>query len=91
MARKMIVFVTLLMLNSRKAAAQLHLKPAADTTLKMVSFRSLPQNFYNQHLGYFCKKEVQLQKITSLPVYIRLGSKDYVDYLEKKLNAVKKD
>jgi len=51
----------------------------------------LPQNFYNHSLGYFCTKEIQLQKITSLPVYIRLGSKEYVDYLEGKPNSIKKD
>ena len=47
----------------------------------------MPRNFYNQSLGFFCKKEVQLQKATGLPLFIRLGSKEYVDYLEKKPNA----
>jgi len=36
-------------------------------------------------------RELQLQKITSIPLYIRIGSKEYVDYLEKKPNAIKKD
>ena len=36
-----------------------------------------------------CKKEDQLQKATGLDLFIRLGSKNYVDYLEKKPNAVK--
>ena len=49
----------------------------------------LPQNFYNQHKGYVCKKEDQLQKLTGLNLFIRLGNKTYVDYLERKPNAIK--
>lgn len=85
------VFLIVMMLNSMKAATQLSYRQRPDTIEKNFSFRLLPQNFYNQSLGYFCKKEMQLQKITALPIYIRLGSKEYVDYLERKPNAVKKD
>lgn len=74
-----------------KAASQLSLKQPIDTVDKKISLNLLPQNFYNKSLGYFCKKELQLQKIIMLPVYIRLGSKEYVDYLEQKPNATKKD
>ena len=91
MGRMTGVFLIFVLLNSVKAAAQLNLKPSIDTVEKNFSFRLLPQNFYNQSLGYFCKKEVQLQKLTTLPIYIRLGSKEYVDYLERKPNAIKKD
>jgi hypothetical protein len=85
------LLLTVLLLNSTKAASQLILKPSADTVEKKFLFRLLPQNFYNQNPGYFCKKEVQLQKLTTLPIYVRLGSKEYVDYLERKPNAIKKD
>jgi len=91
MARMTIVFVMMLLLNSLKAASQLSFKRSVDTVAKKISFKPLPQNFYNQHLGYFCKKEIQLQKITLLPVYIRLGSKEYVDYMERKPNATRKN
>lgn len=74
-----------------KAASQLSLTNVPDTVDKNLSLKPLPQNFYSQHAGYFCKKELQFQKVTSLPLYIRLGSKEYVDYLEKKPNAIKKD
>lgn len=67
--------------------AQSSLRPAADSIRKTFSIRVLPQNFYTQQLSFFCKKEVQLQRLLSLPVFIRAGSKDYVDYLEKKPNA----
>lgn len=87
MRRIIFAFLLLCVLNSTKAAAQLSLKASADSNIKNFLVKPLPQNFYNQHLGFFCKKEIQLQKLIMLPVFIRLGSKEYVDYLEKKPNA----
>jgi len=88
MGRIIPLFFFACVLNSFKAASQLRLQVNPDTLNRPVSLRVLPRNFYNQHLSFFCKKEVQLQKLTSLPIYFRVGSKDYVDYLEKKPNAV---
>lgn len=91
MDRMIIVLLIAGVLNSSKAASQLDLQRTIDTVAKKILFKPLPQNFYNQNPGYFCKKETQLQKFTSLPVFIRLGSKEYVDYLERKPNAVKRN
>jgi hypothetical protein len=93
MARLVIFFWILGMLNYSKAASQLRFTGARDTSNKKISLKVLPQNFYIQQLGFFCKKEAQVQKLTTLPLFIRLGSKDYVDYLEKKPNSItgKKD
>jgi len=91
MGRMVFVFLAATMLNSLKSASQLNLRGQADTADRKISLAPLPQNFYKQGLGYFCKKELQLQKTTSLPLFIRLGSKEYVDYLERKPNALKKD
>jgi hypothetical protein len=76
-------------LFSLKAAAQLHSIKQEDNFPSIRLRPVLPQNFYNQHKGFVCKKEDLLQKATGLNLYIRLGSKNYVDYLERKPNAAK--
>lgn len=91
MRRMIFAFLLLCVLNSTKAAAQLSLKASEDSSTKIFLVKPLPQNFYNKYTGFFCQKEFQLQRAIKLPVFIRLGSKEYVDYLEKKPNATKRN
>jgi hypothetical protein len=35
-------------------------------------------------MGFFCKKEVQVQQYTRLPLFFRLGTLEYVDRMEHK-------
>jgi hypothetical protein len=39
-------------------------------------------SYYPNSLGFVCKKELQLDKITAVPLRFRLGSLDYVNYME---------
>jgi hypothetical protein len=88
MGKVLFFFFTCFLLFQGDALAQLRLTALSDSAKAGFSLPVLPQNFYNQHLSFFCKKEAQLQKLTSLPLIIRVGSKDEVDYLEKKPHAV---
>jgi len=44
----------------------------------------VPQWYNVDDLSFFCKWEVELEKAARIPVKFRLGSVDYVDWLEGK-------
>jgi hypothetical protein len=47
----------------------------------------ISNNFYSQNLGFFCKKELQLEKVTKVPFKFRLGSVQQCDWMEGKASA----
>jgi hypothetical protein len=87
MGRLVLFFLGGFLLNSLKAAPQADFKGRRDSVDQNISLKILPQNFYTKQLSFFCKQERQLQRLTSLPLFIRLGSREYVDQLEKKPNS----
>ncbi|QHS61647.1 hypothetical protein [Chitinophaga agri] len=43
-----------------------------------------PNDYYDQHFGFFCKKEWNWEKQTQFPVKLRLGSYQEAQRLEGK-------
>lgn len=44
---------------------------------------------YLDRLGFFCRQEMRLDKLTPMPIRFRLGSMEDVNYLEQKPNSMK--
>ncbi len=44
-------------------------------------------SFYAGHLPFFCREEIKIEHAVKIPFKFRLGSVQYVDYLEGKKGA----
>jgi len=45
----------------------------------------VPSDYYTQHFGFFCDKELKLEKTTGVPFRFRLGSVESCNKLEGKI------
>jgi hypothetical protein len=69
----------------KPAQSKFNIKPAI--TLNPVSCSIIRADFYTQNFGFFCKKELQFDKATKIQLRFRLGSLQYNDYMEGKINS----
>ena len=60
-----------------------HLKMAAQPVFQASNVvNTIGNNYYTRQFGFFCKRELALEKVTKVPFRFRLGSLDYVNGLE---------
>ena len=59
------------------------------SSMPALRINHLQNNSYTKNLSFFCRKEWQFEKTTSIPLRFRLGSLEYTNYLEKKPNAIR--
>ncbi len=76
---------------SSKKILKFYRKPICDSLpnipfsfLNNYPINIIAPNYYTQNFGFFCKKELQLQKALKVPFVFRLGSVEICDRLEGK-------
>lgn len=76
-------------LADKKSDKYVTLRVMPFMVIQAPAIKNISPTYYSDKLGFVCKKEWQLEKLTTIPFRFRVGSLDYVNYLEQKPNAIK--
>lgn len=69
--------------NLFSAADSLRIKTSFRPSFSM-PVKTIPASYYKNSIGFFCKRELEFEKATKVPLKIRLGSVAYTDKMEGK-------
>lgn len=69
--------------KSKKLFSSVH-KAYNTESLGSSTLSPIPANYYTQHFGFMCKKELAIEKAIKIPFRFRLGSLQQCIYLEGK-------
>jgi hypothetical protein len=83
-AQNLVTKKTQIISNYKKPARPVVKQSVILITQPKLAQKTIAFNSYKPVLGWFCYREIEIQKALKLPLFIRLGSKAYVDYLEGK-------
>jgi hypothetical protein len=75
------LLIFMILMLSASAAAQ-KTPPVQGHVAPHINIKTVPAAACAPNLPFFCRQELKLQKASGLPLYIRLGSKEFVDNLE---------
>ncbi len=71
--------------SSSDSSSLIHFtSPASSQIIIPALPASIPADFYTRHFGFFCKRELAVEKATKLPIRFRLGSLQQCNYYEGK-------
>lgn len=54
---------------------------------RQIPYSIINADYYTRNFGFFCKKELQIEKTTKVSFKFRLGSIQYCDWMEGKKTA----
>ena len=58
--------------------------PLSNVTSQLQVKPVIPADFYTCNFGFFCKKELSIEKVTKIPLRFRVGSLQQCNYYEGK-------
>ncbi len=85
MVKEIVATVAIILVSQKLSAQRLWPnKQLPIDSLKNLSLKVVASNYYSSNLPFFCKQELQIQKLARVPIKFRIGSVEEVDKLEGK-------